>query len=356
MRNLCRRAHKHRAWRLSIGNNAPKDLHSHLTALNSSRDRTTTPYDLRSVAFSPCGQYAVSGSDDHTIRAWNVQNSTLINDPFTGHTDIVRSVAFSPNGECIASSSYDRTVRVWHTHSGALVAGPFFGHVNVAMSIAFFPGGTRIVSGSWDSTIRIWDLSNIPGIPSTSKYPPALPSLDLAHSAMPPMDWAVKDDGWITNYDGNVLFWASAEVIQRLLTPHCSSIISRFGTIDVDMSTALFGECWKDTRKPKAISLPNLSRQTLKVGQNAGPDVNAAGGMVVNEGMAGKVESWKDSLVREYSTRGSIPGVLQQLSAQKLNITNSDPSSTDNMFEKFSVRDIGQAGSGSDHTVQAGLS
>ncbi|KAB5588195.1 hypothetical protein CTheo_8362 [Ceratobasidium theobromae] len=198
-----------------------------------------------SVAFSPCGQYVVSGSDDRTIRVWNVQSGFLINDPFTGHTNIVWSVAFSPNGQCIVSGSDDRTVRVWHTHSGVLVAGPFFGHVDTVMSVAFFPDGTRIVSGSWDSTIRIWDLSDIPGIPSTSKYPPALPSSDLAHSGMPPTDWTVKDDGWIMNYDGNVLFWAPPEVIQRLLTPHCSSIISRFGTIEVDMSAALFGENWK---------------------------------------------------------------------------------------------------------------
>ncbi|KAB5589876.1 hypothetical protein CTheo_6677 [Ceratobasidium theobromae] len=207
---------------------------------------------VNSVAFSPCGQYAVSGSRDHTIRVWNVQSSTLINDPFTGHTDIVRSVGFSPKGECIVSGSEDRTVRVWHTHGGALMAGPFFGHVNIVMSVAFFPDSTRIVSGSWDSTIRIWGLSDIPGIPSTSKYPPALPSSDLAHSATPPMDWTVKDDGWIMNHDGNVLFWASPEVIQRLLTPHCSSIISRFGTIEVDMSTALFGECWKDRHEEAA--------------------------------------------------------------------------------------------------------
>ncbi|KAB5590979.1 hypothetical protein CTheo_5571 [Ceratobasidium theobromae] len=202
--------------------------------------------EVRSVAFSPCGQYAVSGSADHTIRVWNVQSSTLINDPFTGHTDIVRSVAFSPNGECIVSGSDDRTVRVWHTHSGALVAGPFFGHVHAIMSVAFFPDGARIVSGSWDNTIRIWDLSNIPSIPSTSKYPPALPTSGLAHSATPPTDWTVKDDGWITSHEGNVLFWASPEVIQRLLTPHCSSIISRFGAIEVDLSAALFGERWKE--------------------------------------------------------------------------------------------------------------
>ncbi|KAB5588940.1 hypothetical protein CTheo_7618 [Ceratobasidium theobromae] len=201
---------------------------------------------VMSVAFSPCGQYVVSGSEDFTIRAWNVTNGTLITDPFTGHTGVVRSVSFSPKGECIVSSSADCTVRVWHTYSGTLMTGPFFGHIDTIMSVAYFPDGARIVSGCWDGTIRIWELPGMQGIPCTSEHPPALPSLDLTHSATPPTDWIVKNDGWIMNYDGNPLFWASPEVIRCLLTPHCSSIISRFGMIEVDMSSALFGERWKE--------------------------------------------------------------------------------------------------------------
>ncbi|KAB5589880.1 Trehalase [Ceratobasidium theobromae] len=116
------------------------------------------------------------------------------------------------------------------------------------------------------------------------------------------------------------------------------------------------------------IARDQLPKQTLEVGGNASPDVNAQGGTVVNGGTAGKGESWRDALARElanryvsaafcswYSTGGSIPGVLQQLSAQELNVTNSDPSSTGHMFEKFSARDIDQAGSGGEYTVQAGF-
>ncbi|KAB5590564.1 hypothetical protein CTheo_5989 [Ceratobasidium theobromae] len=201
---------------------------------------------VTSVAFSPCGQYVVSGSNDCTVHVWNAQSSTLITKPFTGHTGKVWSVAFSPDSGCVVSGSDDRTVCVWHTHSGALVAGPFFGHIDDVMSVAFFPDGARLASASWDRTIRLWDLSDTQGTSSTSKHPPTLPSSDFAHSAMSPMEWTIKDDGWIINHGGDVLFWASPEVIQRLITPHCASIISRFGTIEVDMSSALFGECWKE--------------------------------------------------------------------------------------------------------------
>ncbi|KAB5590477.1 hypothetical protein CTheo_6091 [Ceratobasidium theobromae] len=199
---------------------------------------------VMSVTFSPCGRYVVSSSIDCTIRVWDSRNGTPISNPFTGHTGPVRSVAFSPDGASIVSCSDDRTVRVWHAHNGTLVAGPFYGHVHAIMSIGFFPDGTRVVSGSWDSTIRIWDLSHSQGIPS--KHTSALHALNPTRSTTLPGEWIVKNDGWIVDHDGNMLFWAPPEVIRCLLTPHCSAIISRFDTIKVDISSALFGERWHE--------------------------------------------------------------------------------------------------------------
>ncbi|KAB5588133.1 Trehalase [Ceratobasidium theobromae] len=83
------------------------------------------------------------------------------------------------------------------------------------------------------------------------------------------------------------------------------------------------------------ITKDQLSKQTLKVGGNAGPDVNAQGGTVLD---------W-----------GSGLGVLQQLSIQEPTVIHSDSSSTAHMFEKFSAWDIDQAGSGGEYTVQAGF-
>ncbi|KAB5590986.1 hypothetical protein CTheo_5578 [Ceratobasidium theobromae] len=250
------KGHKNIVWSVAFSPNGTR-------IVSGSDDRTVRVWDTRSgtlaagpflghtdcvmsVAFSPCSQYVVSGSKDCTIYVWNAQNGTVITDPLTGHTGTIRSVAFSPDGELVVSGSADRTLRVWNVRTSTLVAGPFYGHIDAATSVSFFPDGKRIASGSLDSTIRLWDLSNIPSVFSTSEHPPSLPPPDFAHFATPPTDWSIKDDGWITNHDGNPLFWASLEVIQRFLTPHCSSIISRFGTIEVDMSSALFGDCWKE--------------------------------------------------------------------------------------------------------------
>jgi WD40 repeat protein len=67
---------------------------------------------IKSVAFKSDGQIIVSGSEDYTIRLWDLRGNA-IRKPFQGHEGPVWSVAFSPDGETIVSGSNDRTVRLW---------------------------------------------------------------------------------------------------------------------------------------------------------------------------------------------------------------------------------------------------
>ena len=111
---------------------------------------------VTSVAFSPDGKSIVSGSDDKTIRLWDLQGNQ-IGQPFQGHRDSVRSVAFSPDGKSIVSGSNDKTIRLWDLQ-GNQIGQPFQGHRGFVISVAFSPDGKSIVSGGDDKMLRLWDL------------------------------------------------------------------------------------------------------------------------------------------------------------------------------------------------------
>ena len=109
--------------------------------------------------FASNGRHIASGSGDHTVRVWDIQEQREILNLVI--EDGVTTVAISPGGDYVAAGSLDRSVRVWDIRSGNLIArlDGIDGHKDSVYSVAFGPDGESLVSGSLDKTIKMWQLS-----------------------------------------------------------------------------------------------------------------------------------------------------------------------------------------------------
>jgi len=110
-----------------------------------------------SVAISPDGRTLASGSNDKTIKIWNLTTGQEIH-TLKGHSAGVRSVAISPDGRTLASGSNDKTIKIWNLTTGQEIH-TLKGHSAGVRSVAISPDGRTLASGSNDKTIKIWNLT-----------------------------------------------------------------------------------------------------------------------------------------------------------------------------------------------------
>ncbi len=112
--------------------------------------------DVNSVAFAPNGQILASGSDDNTIKLWNLATRAEIR-TLKGHSNHIYSVAFAPDSKTLASGSEDKTIKLWNVETGKEIR-TLTGHSNWVNSVAFSHDGKMLASGSVDKTIKLWNV------------------------------------------------------------------------------------------------------------------------------------------------------------------------------------------------------
>jgi len=111
---------------------------------------------VNSVAISPQGSTLASGSDDKTIKLWNLDTQQAIA-TLEGHAHAVKSVAFSPNGKILATGSDDRTIKLWDINTTQEIR-TLSGHSHAVKSVSFSQDGKLLASASWDKTIKLWNV------------------------------------------------------------------------------------------------------------------------------------------------------------------------------------------------------
>jgi len=141
------------------------------------------------LAIHPLYSLALSGSEDATLRLWDLDTGACERS-LTGHTGAISDAAFDSSGLLLASCSSDASIKLWDfgwtssVKSGAgegsapaSAAGPgvmaagarpasyacvstLHGHDGPVSGVCFIPGAARLLSCSRDGTIGVWDCES----------------------------------------------------------------------------------------------------------------------------------------------------------------------------------------------------
>lgn len=110
------------------------------------------------VTTTPDGKWALSASDDRTIRVWDLENGEEVKQ-LTGHEEPVTSITTTSDNRRFVSASEDGSLKLWDLKKGEEIR-TFNGHEKIVATVALTPDDGRAISGSWDRTLRVWDLDN----------------------------------------------------------------------------------------------------------------------------------------------------------------------------------------------------
>jgi WD40 repeat protein len=152
--------HTVKLWELEAGR-CGSDRHGHKTGVTN-------------ISVGPDGKYAVScagfepsfatGQPDTSIHVWDLETGDH-HGTLDGHRAPVNAVEVIPPGKCAVSASNDASLRVWDLESTRQLR-EMTGHGSGIASLALTPSGKRVISGAGlgprhnDFTLMVWDLEN----------------------------------------------------------------------------------------------------------------------------------------------------------------------------------------------------
>lgn len=190
------------------------------------------------VAAAPGGRYVVSGSDDGTVKVWELATGDEVRS-LLGHTEKVKSVAVTPDGRYVVSAGFDDVVKVWDLATGREVH-TLSGHSLQVLGVAVTPDGRHVISASTDQTIKVWDLGTGREVRTLSGHSDAVRSV------------AVTPDGRYVvsgSYDETVKVW---ELVER---PRGAHALGAFGV-------RLFRRCHPG-RPVRCLRKPRQNHQSV---------------------------------------------------------------------------------------------
>ena len=94
------------------------------------------------------------------IKLWDVATRRLVGKPLVGHSNRVTDLAFSPNGKVLASSSADSTIRYWNVDHGSQLDEPLTSGSQQVWTILPEPQNLgQLTALSGDGSIAWWNAA-----------------------------------------------------------------------------------------------------------------------------------------------------------------------------------------------------
>ncbi len=156
--------------------------------LNGHSDRVTR------AAISSDDSFAVSGSDDCTVRIWDLKTSKAVR-VLKGHSDAVDFVAISSNCSFVVSSSKDCTIRVWNLGTGEAVRVLRGYDATWTRSIAISRDDKFVTSTSdWKDSCFTWNLETGTRLADEHSIPA---DTGRSHSSKPNSRFYALSDKWV---------------------------------------------------------------------------------------------------------------------------------------------------------------
>jgi WD40 repeat protein len=111
-----------------------------------------------SVAVTPDGEQVISGSQDGTLKIWNLNTGKLVR-KIAAHDGSINAISTTLDGLQVISGSHDKTLKVWNLKTGELV-DTLTGHYGSVNAVVLTPDGSKLISGSSDCSLKVWDLKS----------------------------------------------------------------------------------------------------------------------------------------------------------------------------------------------------
>ncbi|GEM_PF-793808 len=113
---------------------------------------------VNAVVFNPDGSLLATGSDDKTVKIWDVKKQTLLYN-LTGHTKYVTALAFHPSEPVLASGGSDGLLIIWQI-DGQKILQKIMVHPEGIKSLAFSPDGKIVATAAADYKIYLYQVSD----------------------------------------------------------------------------------------------------------------------------------------------------------------------------------------------------